>query len=821
MNGCQGFIPNQWKPDVCSDCLRSRAAHSTASEHAVTREPDLSTCEGDSEGESDTASQYANMPLTDSSDKKRSSLKKKFNSLLRGSEKAPIPAPRKGFIEAPDISAPIPIQLDASGKFKSESSFDSVSSLDAETHSVGDELAIPVSDRPYEEVFYEGDPGRGQTAGNGQQALTELSAGDQPATAESPPAVPSAEDTASSPAPLPHTNGSTRPAVEFNGYTELDLDDFDGPALTTSSTVLAPGGEESQPLGLPEESRPLDPPVASPPLDPPVASPPLDPPVESPPLDPPVEYQPTDPHDSQPVDPPKVKPPLKAKPRINIASPAANKRMPPPPPPPYSKKPSVTSEEMGRENGSGSPKGETEPATGSSPLSKEPPNVSPAIVPRPRRRSQTVGSGVTRRRPPPPPPVKEALDVHFPLSTPRVSRDEEDKISDIPPSKPARSRARTAHMNSPSLSPAISTNSPLVRSSSPHSISGSSLEPQHVSHSPTHSPVLSPLANTATASGAIAKEPSPVFKRKNSLSSKKKHKFGFRSNTKAPPAASELVVAVDVEEQKKKDPEEQEVVEVEKKGKLKKLFRKRSKTFSSGQKKPARLVANSVSRDDSSFNFRGTNSTASPSLQHTQSPETSRLNSPLTFHNAAAEMTEDHSHEYAECGEPLMSKHSTPGKEQETSGSHSSGGHHGTPTCSASERPVDDSSSMCTEFIASLKSETIPVDPLIISVGQLQTLMAESVNNATKKVCSMYKRLYTPPSSIKCTWDDCTPVSDWPAVVVKDKTYAVLVSPMCCHCVPRYCIHEKHLCANCSVAYMGGSSFGLTERAPCTFVFFV
>ena len=787
MNGCQGFIPNQWKPDVCSDCMRSRAAHSTTSEHAVTPRPDLSA----SGPESDTAPQYSNMPLTDSRDKKRSSLKKKFNSLLRGTEKAPIPAPRKGFVEALDISEPIPIQLDPSGKFKSESSFDSVSSLDGETHSVGDELAVTGSDRPYEEVFYEGDPAeRGEASGDTQQRVTELSVDEQPSTAESP-GVPNAEDIASSSMPpLPHTNG-TRTVVDVNGYSELDLDDFDGPPVLVGSTVQTsvknsrPMGipeapqaddfdgppvlvgstvqtsvETSRPMGLPESPQTMHAPEES--VDPSEESQRMDPLEESRPIDPPEE--------SQPMDHPRVKPPLSAKPKINIASQAASRRIRPPPPPPYSKKPSLTSEEREKENGSESPKGGTEPAKDSIPHTETPLDSSPLIVPRPRRRSKTVGSGATGRRPPPPPPKKAALDVHFPLSTPRLSKDDED-TTDVPPSKPARSRARTAHTRMPGLSP-VPTRNPPVRSTSPHSNSGSSLEPQQASHSPTHSPVPSPLAGTATT---ITKESSPALKRTNSFSKRMKHKFGFRSNSKPPPA--ELVVSADFEEQKQKEEEEQKVVEVEKKGKIKKLFRKRSKTFS-GQKKPTRFVANSASRDDSSMNFKGTNSLSSPTVRPTQSPEASLLNSTRTFHNATAEMTVDNSHEYAECGEPLFSKQSPLAKGQEASGSQSGGSHRGASVSSPSARPADDRSSMCSEFLASLQPETIPIDPLIISVGQLQTLMAEAINDATKKVSSMYKRLYTPPSSIKCTWDDCMPVSDWPAVVVKGKTYSVQVSTM-------------------------------------------
>lgn len=764
MNGCQGFIPNKWKPDVCSDCMRSRAAHSTTSEHAVTPRPDLSA----SGPESDTAPQYSNMPLTDSRDKKRSSLKKKFNSLLRGTEKAPIPAPRKGFIEAPDISEPIPIQLDASGKFKSESSFDSVSSLDGETHSVGDELAVTGRDRPYEEVFYEGDPAeRGEAAGDAQQRVTELSADEQFPTAESP-GVPNVEDIASSSMPpLPHTNG-TRTVVDINGYSELDLDDFDGPPVLVGSTVQT-SMENSRPMGLPEAPQTMHTPEES--VDPLEESQRMDPLEESQPIDPPEE--------SQPMDHPRVKPPISPKPKINVVSQAVSRRTRPPPPPPYSKKPSLTSEEREKENESEPPKGGTEPAKDSIPHTETPLDSSPRIVPRPRRRSKTVGSGATGRRPPPPPPKKVALDVHFPLSTPHLSKDDED-MTDVPPCKPARSRARTAHTHMPGLSP-VPTHNPPVRSTSPHSISGSSLEPQHASHSPTHSPLLSPLAGTATT---ITKESSPALKRTNSFSKRMKHKFGFRSNSKTPPA--ELVLGVGVEEQKKKDEEKQEVVEVEKKGKMKKLFRKRSKTFSSGQKKPTRFLANSGSRDDSSMNIKGTKGLSSPTVRHTQSPEASLLNSTRTSHNATAEKTVDNSHEYAECGEPLLSKQSPLAKGQEASGSQSGGSHRGASVSSPSARPADDRSSMCSEFLASLQPETIPVDPLIISVGQLQTLMADAINDATKKVSSMYKRLYTPPSSLKCTWDDCLPVSDWPAVVVKGKTYSVLVSAMCIRCVLYY-----------------------------------
>ena len=778
MNGCQRFTPNPWKPDVCSDCLRSRATHSTASEHAVTGRPDQSACGP----ESDTAPQYDNMPLTDSTDKKRSSLKKKFNSLLRGSEKAPVPAPRRGFTEAPDISAPIPIQLDASGKFKSESSFDSVSSLDAEAHSVGDELAIPGDDRPYEEVFYEGDPDRHEAAGNTQHRVAELSVDDQPCPTESP-AAPNAEDITISVPPLPHvpTNGS-RPVVEINGYSELDLDDFDGPALLTSPTVLA-SGEESQPMDTLEECQPRDPP-----------------------------------EESQPADPPKVKPPLKAKPKINVASQAANRRVPPPPPPPYSKKPSLTSEERGRENGSGSVKVDTEKVTGSSPHTELPPDLSPGIAPRPRRRSKTVGSDVTRRRPPPAPPGKEGLDIHFLLPTPSPSRDDGDRTTDVPPSKPARSRARTVHTRTPGLSPVIPTRSPPdrpVRSTSPHS--NSSIEPHHASHSPTHSPVPAPLENAATASASTVKETSPALKRKNSFSSKMKHKFGFRSNSKAA-KSSELVVAVRVdEEEQKKDQGDQEVGEIEKKGKIRKLFRKRSKTFSA-QKKPAHIVANIVSRDDSSVNFKGTNGLSSLSVRHTQSPEASHLNSAHTSHNTTAEMTEDNSHEYAECGEPLLSKQSPLAAEQETSSSHSGGNRLGVSVCSVSAHSAEDGSSMCSEFLASLQPETIPIDPLIITVGQLQTLMAESINDATKKVSSLYKKLYTPPSSIKCTWDDCTPVSDWPAVVVQGKTCAVLVSAMChyMYCINAY-IRSSWVHTSYFVVYNGRGQFSVDREESMHF----
>ena len=718
MSDCQSFHPNPWKPDVCSECLRPRALHITTSGHAVTGRPDPTSCAQESD-----QGPYSNMPLTDST-KKRSSLKKRFNNILNRSEKPPVPAPRKGFLEAPDISAPIPIQLDASGRFKSESSFDSVSSAGDEAHSIGEELAIRGNDRPYEEVFYEGD--REETAINGQEHVAEMST-DGLLAATEPSAVPNAEDSTTM-SMLPQTS-ATRPVVEFNGYTELDLDDIADPAPLPSPTVA----EVSEEV--------------------------------------------------QPKDPPKAKPPLKAKPKINVIEQAASRRALPPTPPPYSKKPTVKSEDNSGVNVTAAFKDETEAAVDSSPnieVSFTPPDVSSDLGPRQRRRSKTVGSGVPRRRPPPAPPVKKALDVHFPLPSPSPVRKDEDDTSDIPPCKPARSKARKGTPGSSPVTPTRPPPEPPVHSISSHS--NSSIEPHHVSRSPTHSPVPSPRLVSAPATAASAEEPIPPMKRSNSLSKRMKHRFGFHSHSKAAPPPEQVAASKPVEEKEQsKDQGEQGEGEIVKKGKIKKLFRKRSKTFSSGQKKPVRITANSSSRDDSSFQFAGTSGSPPHSVHRTRTPEP-----PLPYlggasHQSTVEATVDHSHEYAECGEPLISKHSPATAEQETSGS-LSGGSHGVAVGSSSVRSAGDRFSMCSEFLASLHSETVPVDPLIITVGQLQTLMAESVVGATKKVSSLYKRLYTPPSSIKCTWDDCKPVSNWPAVVVKDKTCAVQVSAFWCMC---------------------------------------
>lgn len=660
------------------------------------------------------------MPLTDST-KKRSSLKKKFNNILSRNEKPPVPAPRKGFLEAPDISAPIPIQLDSRGRFKSESSFDSVSSVGDETHSVGEDLTIHGSDRPYEEVDYEGD--RHETAVNGQELVAELPADGLLATTESS-AVLDAQDGTTTDVPVLPQASTARPVVEFNGYTELDLDDIDDPAPLPSPTV-----------------------------------------VES----------------SERKDPPKAKPPLKAKPKINVAEQAASRRATPPTPPPYSKKPSVKSEDKSWENTPASFMAETEAAMDRSPRTEasfKPPDFSSDLGPCQRRRSKTVGSGIPRRRPPPAPPVKKALDIHFPLPSPSPVRKDEEGTTDTPPTKPARSRARKETPGSSPVTPTRPPPIPPVRSTSSHSV-----EPHRASHSPTHSPVPTPRQFSATAPAATtAEEPVPPLKRSNSLSKRMKHRFGFHSHSKAAPPPEQVAAGKPAEDkEQKKDQGEQEEGEVEKKGKIRKLFRKRSKTFSSGHKKAVRVTANSSSRDDSHFDFKGANGSTSLSVHRPRSPDL-----PLPYpvgasHQSTVEAAVDHSHEYAECGEPLMSKHSPLAMEQETSGS-LSGGSRGVAVGSSSVRSAGDRSSMCSEFLASLQPETVPVDPLIITVGQLQTLMAESVVNATKRVSSLYKRLYTPPSSVKCTWDDCKPVNDWPAVVVKGKTCAVQVSAMWCMC---------------------------------------
>ena len=230
------------------------------------------------------------------------------------------------------------------------------------------------------------------------------------------------------------------------------------------------------------------------------------------------------------------------------------------------------------------------------------------------------------------------------------------------------------------------------------------------------------------------------------------------------------------------DHELEAAVEADKEGKKGfKLFRKRSKTFS-GHKHATGEETDSTSQENSPAIVRRGHSVSPPPGPSPPSPVSSRRRA-ATLANRPLPSVEDtkidDSHDYAECGEKIPPR---PKPSQEHSGNTTSGSLKAVSNSSIAQPSPTDRISIASDFLPSLHPETVPTDPLILSVGQLQALMAEAISDSCKKISVMYKQLFTPPSSLKVTWNDCKSRQDWPAVDIDGKAYGVQVRSLFCYC---------------------------------------
>ena len=247
-----------------------------------------------------------------------------------------------------------------------------------------------------------------------------------------------------------------------------------------------------------------------------------------------------------------------------------------------------------------------------------------------------------------------------------------------------------------------------------------------------------------------------------------KHKFG-KSKTHKDSGVKESTF---------NDHELEATVEADKEGKKGfKLFRKRSKTFS-GHKHATGEETDSASQENSPAVVRHGHSVSPPPALSPPSPVSPRRRA-ATLANRPLPVVEDtktdDSHDYAECGEKIPPK---PKPSQEHSGNTMSGNLKAVSNSSIAQTSSTDRISIASDFLPSLHPETVPTDPLILSVGQLQALMAEAISDSCKKISVMYKQLFTPPSSLKVTWNDCKPRQDWPAVDIDGKAFGVQVSSL-------------------------------------------
>ena len=670
--------------------------------------------------------EYANiMPKKGSKKEKRSpSLSKKFNALI-SRDKAPVPLPRKVAVNIDDISGPYPTSMDPDSRVKSDSTFESVSSVD--------DLEVGVFDQG---VNHYEDPG--DIIENSDAFLDRVD---------------------------PHNGRTSSLLGEIQEHLNCQPDRSNGFYPEASGDIVDDSYaslDVISPLEVATENslKGKEEPGAN---------------------------------TSKPPKPPKPqKPPLKTKPKVPISS--IKKAKQPPLPAPYKNK---VASEVENETASPVPKerkleNQSSATTDDIIVKSSTAEIETSSSHDPvlRKRSKTFSGSDSshRRRPPPPPPVSAKPTVSS-ASFGRSSPLDKLPVSlhvESPPKPPRQSSSTPATPAEPPEPPSLSTKpqalTPTVDVTG-HSYALVELSPE------VEIELSESLEDTDSSAITSEKKKEKTKESSSSLSNFVRNKLGRSSKAerkeKAKTKEKEKEKEKEKNKEKKKDKEkdvkesaEKPDEETEEKKTKSSFFHRRSKTFSSGQKK--------VKQEDRSVDIsspvpfttpppKPPRRSPSPATSTNSHPEVRSRATTSGFINRPLPSISDSvtvsSHDYAECGETIVSKKVPPPDKPESNSIKS------VQRPSTSSGSNADRMSIASDCLPSLQNpETVPTDPLIVTIGQLQSMMGDVISDSTKKISGLYKRLYTPTSSLKCTWKDCKPVSDWPAVEIEENTYAVQVS---------------------------------------------